>query len=210
MTSCFPCLPPPQVSLVALLARGSQVTTEAMATMLPAIEPELLVAPAESMFAARPGKEGVGVEQGALVVFVVYEGIPRGLVCRVISLSGGGGTGRSVTCSLQRLIDGKVLMDETGLDKKWFPVRSLAKAKGPLGATPLHLACLFGCMGGVVAALAEHNPDAGEAVDAFGRIPLAIASEVRLLPARYIFSNLMSVRFESLHLLKFHITCFYR
>ena len=145
--------------------------------MLPTIAPELLVAPAEFMFAARPGKEGVGVEEGALVVFVVEEGIPRGLVCRVVKM--GERYGAPGTCSLQRLIDGKTLLDATGHNEKWFPVRSLAKAEGPLGATPLHLACLFGCAGGVVAALAEHNPKAGETVDAFGRTRLSISAQVQ-------------------------------
>ena len=152
--------------------------------MLPAIAPELLVAPAESMFAARSGEEGVGLEKGALVVFVTHEGIPRGLVCRVVKMGDGSKSGGPKgICTLQRLIDGKTLMDESG-GIKWFPVRSLAKAEGPLGATPLHLACLFGCAGGVVAALAERNPKAGEAVDAFGRTPLSIAAQVHYTQSR--------------------------
>ena len=170
-----------QASLVAVLARGPEATSGAMA-MLPAIAPELLVAPAECMFAARPGEVGVGVEEGALVVFVVEAGIPRGLVCQVIEMGDGHQYGgQKGTCWLRRLIDGKTLMDESGPNEKWVPVRSLAKAQGPLGATPLHLACLFGCAGGVVAALAERNPKACEAVDAFGRTPLSIAAQVPVL-----------------------------
>ena len=160
-----------------MLARDPEATSGAMAAMLPAVDPELLVAPAESMFAARPGAEGgVGVEEGASVVSVVDEaGLVQGLVCQVLYKQGG----PQGTCSLQRLLDGKEVKDESGKDVNWFPARSLAKAGGPLGATPLHLACLFGCAGGVVAALAERNPKAWEVVDALGRTPLAIAAAVR-------------------------------
>ena len=168
--------------LVAVLARGPEATSGAMAAMLPAVDPELLVAPAESRVAARPGAEGgIGVEEGASVVVVVEEaGLVRGLVYRVLAVVNGSKQGGPQgTCSLQRLLDGKEVKDKSGTGSKWFPVRSLAKAGGPLGATPLHLACLFGCAGGVVAALAERNPKAGEAVDALGRTPLAIAAAVR-------------------------------
>ena len=156
--------------LVTLLSRGAKVTPAAVAPLLRALPESLLLLAADSSFAARPG-EGK-VTEGALVV-AIDGSLLQGFVHRVIEMGKGYSMG---TCSLRRSCDGKDLM-EAG-EPKWFPVASLAVAGGALAATPLHLGCLFGCSGAVVAALAEGNPLACGALDALGRTPLAIAAEV--------------------------------
>lgn len=95
-----------------------------------------------------------------------------GLVHQVVGIKNG-------TCKLQRCVDGKGLYDEYG-DVKWIPMGLLTVAGEPLGATPLHLACLFGCSGSVVAAVCERNPKACEVLDGYGRTPLAIAASVSI------------------------------
>ena len=139
-----------------------------MDAVLCSLDPELLAAPLDSPFAARPGAGEV--KAGSLVVAVqdLY-GLVRGLVHQVVRMryhiEGPFGS-----CNLRRLVDDQEV-------SMWVPVGSLAVAGEPLG-TPLHLACLFGCSGALVAIVGERNQRAWELLDGYGRTPLAILAAV--------------------------------
>ena len=158
------------------MARGSEVTVEAVHALLADIDPGVPVA---SDLVAVPG-EGAVTEGARVVAVRDGMGLVRGIVYLVTSM-GGGFLGRSDgTCTLMRAYDGKEFKDKSG-GVKWFPVDSLAVAGGGLEATPLHLAVLFGCPGSVIEALADRNPTACKALDKLGRTPLAIGARVRSL-----------------------------
>ena len=175
----------------SLLARGALVTADATVAVLCGLDPELLAAPLDSPFAARPGAGEI--EAGSLVVAVQDSpSLVRGLVHQVVTvmthpsstLFGREASGREasdfqVKCTLRRLVDDKEIKDEGG-GPKWVPVGSLAMAGEPLG-TPLHLACLFGCSGVVVSAVGKHNPRTFDMLDCFGRTPIAVAAAVIII-----------------------------
>ena len=142
-----------------------------MDAVLCGLDSELLATPMDSPFVARPGAGEV--KEGSLVVAVQDSpGLVRGLVHMVITV-------QSCSCTLWRLVGGQELRDERGRSNS-VPVGTLAVAGEPLGATPLHLACLFGCSGAVLAAMGERNPMAYGMLDKHGRTPLAIAAAVSM------------------------------
>ena len=154
----------------ALLARGAIVTADAMDAVLCSLDPELLAAPLDSPFAARPGAGEV--KEGSFVVAVRdSHGLVCGLVHQVVEMRVDHIGGSVGSCTLRRLVDDKEV-------SKWVPVGLLAVAGEPLGATPLHLASLYGCPGSVVSTLGEANPRAWEIMDRIGRTPLDVLAQV--------------------------------
>ena len=91
-------------------------------------------------------------------------GLVRGLVYQVTKMNYNG------LCSLQRAYDGIALEGE-------FPVSALAVAGDSLGATPLHLAILFGAPFAALSLLVARCPDALMVEDKLGRTPLMTALE---------------------------------
>jgi len=175
-------LSPAQAVLLVLLARGPQTPVEALKELLPALGAALLSARADVRSAACPGVGPVAL--GATVVSTQSrEGLSRGAACAVVALGsgavgGGSGTGPTGSLALRRLSDGCDLRDRKGR-RRWFLPSELALLGASLEATPLHLACLWGCPVEVVSALVARAPEALSKLDALGRSPLAIAAEVR-------------------------------
>jgi uncharacterized surface protein with fasciclin (FAS1) repeats len=96
-----------QSVLSALLARGPLVTTDAMDAVLCSMDPELLAAPMDTPFAARPGAGEV--KEGSLVVAVFDSpDLIRGLVYQVTDSCHRG------SCKLRCAVDGQELTTSGG------------------------------------------------------------------------------------------------
>ena len=168
---------PQQSAFLLVLSRGPDAA-EVIGSVLSLLGAARLRSPVTWSCAACPGQGPV--EVGTLVVARHSAGgLVRGLVHEVVAVSdGSAGRGPRGFVSLRRVSDGRVITEGLGDDAAWRPPSDLAAAGASLEATPLHLALLMQCPNPVISDLIARGPEAAANLDALGRTPLAVSSEV--------------------------------